>query len=94
MTDGMNSRTQLCHDLKKIMEDYAPSRDVFSEDTPRVKRLKSLVSRLDEADRNIILAYAEVASYRELGRMLGVSYGTARNVVNRIKASIMNVWEW
>lgn len=88
----MNSRTQLCHDLKKIMEDYAPSRDVFSEDTPRVKRLKSLVSRLDEADRKIIILYAEVASYRKLGKLLGVSHFTIEKTIQGIKKQIMNIW--
>ena len=61
-------------DLRAVMEEYRPEESIFVKDE-RMQRVKSIISNeLSDADRIIILVYAETQSYRELGKMLGVSH--------------------
>ena len=53
---------------------YAPIDDVLSEDDINVHRLKKIVyTRLNETDRRIILAYAEIGNIRDTARLFRVS---------------------
>lgn len=78
---------------KLIRRDYEYSPDVMSEEDERTTRIKEIIhTRLNTADRTIILLYIDLQSYRKLGVMLGLSHMTVRREVIRIKNEIMKYY--
>lgn len=75
-------------DIKKVMKDYEPKEDIWSEDDCRTYLTKKAVWELPEPDRLIIVLYSELGSLRKLGEKLGVSRTTCYLYIKRIKASI------
>ena len=89
----MNEK-ELVRDYKDIAKEYRFNADVFSSDKERVAKVKWIVEhRLTEADRIIIILYADCQSLRKLGRRLGISHSTLALEVNRIKAQILTEYE-
>lgn len=76
---------------KTIDKDY--KRVDFISDDDETKAVKDIVSGLPPADRVIFLLYAEYRSYRRLGAMFGLSYGTVRKEVLRIRKEILRKYE-
>mgnify|MGYP004530018517 FL=1 len=76
-----------------IREDYRPDGTVFDPDPERVSVLKEVVAALPEADRRMLLLYAEFASYRRMGRALHLSHMTCRRAVVRIRALVLEAFE-
>ena len=76
---------------KTINADYQRG-DLISDDD-ETKAVKDIVSGLPPADRVIFLLYAEYRSYRKLGAMFGLSYGTVRKEVLRIRKEILRKYE-
>lgn len=76
---------------KTIKADYG--RGDFINDDDETKAVKDIVSGLPPADRVIFLLYAEYRSYRKLGAMFGLSYGTVRKEVLRIRKEIIRKYE-
>lgn len=76
---------------KTINADYG--RGDFINDDDETKSVKDLVYGLPPADRVIFLLYAEYRSYRKLGAMFGLSYGTVRKEVLRIRKEILRKYE-
>lgn len=68
--------------------DYEYNPDPMAQDTPRERLAKYALSRLSDADKNLMIAYAELGSERELGRALGVSRSTIHNKIKAIQAEI------
>ena len=62
-------------------DDYRYRPDIMSEEDERVAKAKKAMSMLPLVDRTIMVLYAELMSYRELGKVLGVSHVTARKAV-------------
>ena len=64
---------------------------IMSDEDERVHAVKDIIlHKLSQADRTIILCYADDQSYRKLGERLGCSHMTARNAVARVKAIILD----
>lgn len=76
---------------KTINADYG--RGDFISDDDETKAVKDIVFGLPPADRVIFLLYAEYRSYRKLGAMFGLSYGTVRKEVLRIRKEIIQKYE-
>lgn len=82
-----------CEELKSIFptaaKDYAFAGDIFSEDSPKVARLKWILSnRLSRAERTILILYAEADNCRLVGEALSVSESYARKRVNAIREKV------
>lgn len=89
----MNEK-EIVRDFKDIAKEYRFNGDVFCNDKDRVAKVKWIVEhRLTEADRIIIILYADCQSLRKLGRRLGISHSTLALEVNRIKAQILTEYE-
>lgn len=85
----MNIR-EIAADFRAMQSEYAYNPDIFSPDDERIARLKLIIdTKLSQADRTIILLYAECGSYRKLGAILGFSHMTIRDEVLRIKKIII-----
>lgn len=78
--------------LNRILEDYQPDNDIFSEEPEVVAKLKDVIfNRLSEIDRRVILLYAELQSQRKVAKLLGVSASTVNILIRRIRKEIL---EW
>lgn len=89
----MNLREAI-KEYKTARSDYRFDPSIFSEDNERVARVKEIIEKeLTQADRTIILLYAECGSYRKLGAMLGLSHMTARSEVMRIRKEILSRYD-
>lgn len=62
-------------------------------DDDELMLMKKIVRSLPVADMVIILSYAEYRSYRKLGAMFGISYGTVRKEVLKIRKKITEEYE-
>jgi len=87
------SRARSLRDIvRDIREDYRPDGTVFDRDPERVSVLKEAVARLPEADRTLLLLYAELQSYRKMGAALHLSHMTCRRAVVRIRARVLEMY--
>lgn len=78
-------------DIYAILQKYSPTTDIFSEeeDDAPSRRIKEIVfNDLDEIDRRLLLLYAEVGSYRELAKIIGVSATSCFLKIKEIKKKI------
>lgn len=75
--------------FREIRRDYAYDGSIFTDDDALMRRTKWVIeNRLTMADRTIIILYAELGSYRKLGKRLGLSHTTIKNEVHRIREII------
>jgi DNA-directed RNA polymerase specialized sigma subunit len=79
--------------IDELMSDYKPHNDdIFDEDTALLSMLKSIIfCDLSEAERRVLLMYAEIGSQRELGKELGVSAASINIYLNKIRAKIAQI---
>lgn len=76
--------------IKKVIEEYQPDCDIFSQEDESVAKLKDIIfNRLSEIDKRVILLYAEVQSQRKVAKILGVSPGTVNKLIKRIREDIL-----
>ena len=81
----MNGQTK----LKLLEADYKPDPTIWRQDTPRVHLLKKIVfEKLDQADRTLILIYAELRSTRKMAEKFQVSQMTIQRQITRIRKII------
>lgn len=77
--------------IKQASADYMPDFSIFATDSERVLRLKEALTRLSQADRTIVILYAETASLRDVAKMLGVSHTTIRTELQRIRGELFKI---
>lgn len=81
-------------EYRRARADYRFNPSILCEDDPKVAKVKAIIEkRLTQADRTIILLYAETGSYRKLGQMLGLSHMTARREIMRIRKTILSYYD-
>lgn len=77
--------------LKRVMDEYRPDLGIFNTDDPKMTELKRVCFETDtltQAEKIILILYAELASTRRLGEILGVSGTTAYFEIKRIQDKI------
>lgn len=77
-------------DIDKILEEYKPDNSIFTEEDEHINKLKNIIYSLTEPEKRIILLYAELGTFRKLGKELGVSTSSAylkiKDIRNKIKS--------
>lgn len=77
-------------DIDKILEEYKPDNSLFAEEDEKINKLKNIIYSLTEPEKRIILLYAELGTFRKLGKELGVSTSSAylkiKDIRNKIKS--------
>lgn len=69
---------------------YKSSNDIFNEDDITIDRIKKVIYKtLDEPERRIILAYAELGNIRDCAKLFKVSPTTIWNKIKEIKIKII-----
>ena len=77
-------------DYKEIRKDFEIDDSIFNAEPAKVRRIKEIVlNRLDQVERTLILLYADCGSLRDLGKRLGMSYGSVKRVLDPIKEKIL-----
>lgn len=64
------------------------SKDIFCEDSPKLRKLKISLTHLNEGERALLYLYAEIHSFRKMSELLGVSHMTCYREVSRIVKQI------
>ena len=75
-------------DIKKILAEYAP--DPLN-DTDGTLALKNAIERLPEADRRILILYADLGSIRKVAMMLNTTYYYVQLKLKEIKQKIYDI---
>lgn len=89
-TESTSRTDNLGRTYRDIKRDYVFDGSPFCEDEEKVRRAQWVVeNKLSAADRTIIILYAEIGSYRKLGKRLGLSHTTVKNEVHRIRKIII-----
>lgn len=80
-------------DIDTIISDYKPHNDdIFNEDTALLSVIKETVfNDLTEAERRVLLMYAEIGTQRELGKELNVSASSINIYLKRIRAKLAQI---
>lgn len=77
-------------DIDKILEEYKPDNSLFTEEDEYINKLKNIIYSLTEPEKRIIIMYAELGTFRKLGKELGVSTSSAYlkvlDIRNKIKS--------
>lgn len=79
----------MIENIKQIIEEYKPDTSIWNEDDERMTKIKTAVSKLNDADKIIFTIYCETGSLRETGKILGVSHSTAFKCIREIKKQIL-----
>lgn len=87
----MSRKLQISSDwIYNVEADYAPSSDIFCDDSEQVARLKKIIcNNLDETERRIILAYTEIGNLRDTAKLFKVSTTTIYKEIKKIKEKIV-----
>lgn len=87
-----NNKEQL--DIYKILDEYKPDDDLFSEEDERINKVKHIIyDCLTESNKRIILLYAEYGSLRDVADILNVSHTTIFYEIKKIKKIITDLYD-
>lgn len=76
--------------IYEVEDVYKPSNDIFNEDDITIDRIKRIIQNdLNEPERRIILAYAELGNIRDCAKLFKVSPTTIWNKIKEIKIKII-----
>lgn len=79
---------RLKKDVQVDLDEYRPDDSIWTEDDSKMVFLKHIIDDLPSPQKRIILIYAEVASYKKVAKLLGVSHITVGNMIKEIKRKI------
>lgn len=77
-------------DIKKILAEYSPNPLM---DTDDMLRLKTAIDRLPEADKRILILYADLGSIRKVAQLLNTTYYYVQLKLKEIKQQIYGILE-
>lgn len=77
-------------DIKKILAEYSPN---VLTDTDDTLALKNAVESLPEADKRILILYADMGSIRKVAMMLDTTYYYVQLKLKEIKQRIYGILE-
>lgn len=93
-SENTEKATKIVRELRDIIPDYAFKEDIMSEEDERLAAVKKIVNtKLSQADRAIILMYADCGSLRKVAARLNVSHMTLHKQIKRIKKIILTAYE-
>lgn len=76
-------------DLIDLSREYELDYSIFTDIDERLMFLKDKLNVLNESERIIFFLYAELGSYRKVGRVLGFSHNTAGRLIRDIKIKLL-----
>lgn len=90
----MDKDCNIVQEYRSIRGEYAFNPDIMCQDSERASIIKEIIdTRLSVPDKTIIILYAELQSYRKLGKEFNLSHMTIRREVMRIRGIILKEYE-
>ena len=71
--------------IDDLLIEYNFETDTFTEMDDRLLAIYPKWEALNRADKTIIILYAEYRSYREVGKILGISHTTIQRFIKQIR---------
>ena len=77
--------------IYQVMDEYRPNNSIFNDEDDKIHRIKEKIyNDLSEADRRIILSYAEIGNIRDTAKLFKVSPTTIWIKIKEIREKIIN----
>lgn len=74
--------------IDDLLNEYEIDYDMFTNTDDRLLSIYPKWEALNRADKTIIILYAEYRSYREVGKILGISHTTIARTITNIRNKI------
>lgn len=74
--------------IDDIMAEYDLDFSIFTEMNDRLIEVYPKWTSLNKADKTVMVLYAEYQSYREVGKILGISHTTIARAIANIRNKI------
>ena len=74
--------------IDDLLAEYEIDYDMFTNMDDRLLAIYPKWEALNRADKTIIILYAEYRSYREVGKILGISHTTIARTITNIRNKI------
>lgn len=71
--------------IDDLLNEYEIDYDMFTNTDDRLLSIYPKWLELNKADKTVIILYAEYRSYREVGRILGISHTTIQRFIKQIR---------
>lgn len=71
--------------IDDLLTEYEIDYSMFTNMDDRLLSIYSKWLELNKADKTVIILYAEYHSYREVGRILGISHTTIQRFIKQIR---------
>ena len=71
--------------IDDLLAEYEIDYDMFTNTDDRLLSIYPKWLELNKADKTVIILYAEYHSYREVGRILGISHTTIQRFIKQIR---------
>lgn len=71
--------------IDDLLAEYEIDYDMFTNTDDRLLSIYPKWLELNKADKTVIILYAEYCSYREVGRILGISHTTIQRFIKQIR---------
>lgn len=83
-----SSQLKTTINIEDLIEEYVLDTSIFTEIDDRLLRIYNRWDALNKADKTIIILYAELKSYRDVGELLGVSHTTVARFIKEIRKKL------
>ncbi len=95
LNTAITARRKEAKKIELSFPEYIPKDEVESEDEKlkeeRLREMYNAISKLTEVEKAIVMLYLEDKSYEEMEEILGISNGTLRVKMNRIKEKLRSL---
>ena len=71
--------------IDDLLNEYEIDYDMFTNTDDRLLSIYPKWLELNKADKTVIILYAEYRSYREVGKILGISHTTIQRFIKQIR---------
>ena len=71
--------------IDDLLTEYELDYSMFTNMDDRLLSIYPKWLKLNKADRTVIILYAEYRSYREVGKILGISHTTIQRFIKQIR---------
>lgn len=79
---------ELKNSINVLNEELANNESIWNDEDESIYWLKKSLNHLTQPDKVIMLLYIQLASLREVGKVLGLSHTIIRKEITRIKATM------
>ena len=87
--EKQKQQKMMSNNINEILEDYSPNEDIFNEESDLVSICKKYIySELTEAEKRVIILYAELGTQRDVARLLGVSAASINIYIKKIRKKL------